>query len=326
MNIGIIKIGQKIYFKRDSEACKRSNTNGNVGVYKLCKAMIENMPQDNFIFISPCDIEIGTYKNVLDDSPILDYLFVFAGLSAYENDDELYKYINACNYVLLSDDPRCLDDTLNNSKITNRPKLVLAQGQSKVTFRGKKIPTYYFPFEKIYLQQLSVEKKVHKMSILANTSGDSYRINRLAKMLKFLNVKVYGRLSDSESKKIGENKCVGEIKYEEAQSILRSSKSSYLIPVQKGLVTSKYIECLNNNCVPIFDKDYNTNYISFKPLIKAYNSLQLKLIYFLISIMPQSLLDAYIIAFRKKVILSEKNLIAYLNIIINKGENYNALF
>ena len=311
MNIGIIKIGQKIIFNRDSLECNRSNTNGNVGTYLLCKALIESNFSDKFVFLSPNDLESNAYKNVCTFVDDIDFIVVFAGLKEYEKDPGIYDFINNNKYMLLADDPRCLLDTLSNENITNKPSCILSQFDGKLFLNNDFYDVKYFPLEKIYCNLCEFDfkkKKNNNLIVISNTSSDDYRINVISRILKFINVKVYGRLNEQEIGKIGKDKYAGEINFYEMQNKIKDSKCSLIVPIKRGVVTSKYIELLNGNCVPIFYKDYNTKFIKFKPVIKVKNAFELFIVCLIIKILPQSIINIYLENFRKVEVYPYNNL------------------
>lgn len=287
MKIGIVKIGQKIIFDRESNEVKRSNANGNVGLFMLSKLLIENNENDEFYFLSSSDISKTNYKNACDVSffnyevtkcmfgingPKLDLLIVIAGLVEYENDEELFTKLNNCDNIskrtiLLSEDPRCLDSVSNSNKLTFMPKYILSQFDGSYTYKDVVYDVKYVPLETsiVYGLDESTEEypaKNEAMIISSNTSGEDYnRPKIVGDITSCTDVKIYGRLSDSEKEYIGKSKCVGEIKYDEMQMKMQESYSTLLVPIKKDWVTSKYVEALINYCLPIFYKDYNVDLI-----------------------------------------------------------------
>lgn len=288
MKIGIAKIGQKIIFDRESNDVKRSNTNGNVGLYMLSKLLIENNENDEFYFLSSSDVNNTEYKNAGDVSffnceetkcmfgingPKLDLLIVIAGLVEYEKDEELFTKLNNCDNIskrtiLLSEDPRCLDSIRDSDKLTFMPGYILSQFEGSYIYKDVIYNVKYVPLETsiVYgLDELFEEYPIKNeaMIISSNTSGKEYnRAKIVGDITNDTEVKIYGRLSDNEKEYIGKSKCVGEIKYDEMQMKMQESYSTFLVPIKKDWVTSKYVEALLNYCLPIFYKDYNVDLIS----------------------------------------------------------------
>lgn len=312
MNVGIIKIGQKIIFNRGSLECNRSNTNGNVGTYLLCKALIESNSNDNFVFLSPNDLGKDAYNNVYENLDYIDIIVVFAGIKESEKDYNVYNFINKNKYILLADDPRCLMNTLANENIINKPNCILSQFNGNMFVNDRLYDIKYFPLEKVYCNLCNFDfnkKKSNNLIIISNTSSDDYRINVVSKLIEFVNTKVYGRLNEQEINKIGKDKYAGEINFYEMQNKIKNSKCSLLVPIKNNVVTSKYIELLNNNCVPIFYKDYNTESIKFKPIIKVKNSFELFIVCLIIKILPQNIIDIYLENFRRAEVYPYVNLL-----------------
>ena len=121
MNIGIAKIGQKVFFNRNAKEVKRSNTNGNFGCYRLLSLLFELNKKDTFYFFSKNDLCIGSYDNVFPfvaNPKDLDCIILIPGLVLSEDDVYTLNEISncKCKLVILSDDPRCLRETLKNLK------------------------------------------------------------------------------------------------------------------------------------------------------------------------------------------------------------------
>ena len=268
------KIGQKIIFNRESKDCDRSNTNGNVGTYTLLKLLFECNKDDEFYIISNNDLEevenkwdnVFDYKNKnANEIGSFDKMFILAGLKEYENDIRLLEIINKnkSRYILLADDPRCLESVSEDERITRIPDAIGSQfATSFYIFKGEVVNAEHIHLERTicYKAKMQKSEKTRRIIAIANTSGEKYnRLKILINLIKDIDaIAVYGRANEQE---IGlmKDKHKGEVKYNEMQDILKSSICSILIPIRKGWVTTKYIECLINNVCPIFYSDYNTS-------------------------------------------------------------------
>lgn len=282
MNYAIAKIGQRIIFDRNSSACDRSNTNGNVGTYLLFRLLAETNPDDVFYVISNND---GAYPigNMVDASNMseddlrgagIDAMFVLTGLTEFEQGTRLFDLINnlPAKFILMSDDPRCLDSVEKEERLKRIPDKIVSQFQGQYMFKEKLMQVDYVPLQtaSCYGYDISAKewedlgKKAIPVVAVANTSGDGYdRIEVLNSLIKHHpKLPVYGRLSQKEKEVLGESKCKGEVKYNEMQDILQSSYFTVLVPIRKGWVTSKYIEALMNHVVPIFHEDYATDLLN----------------------------------------------------------------
>ena len=277
MNILLGKIGQKVIFNRSSKDCDRSNTNGNVGTYLLFKLLIENNKDDMFYFASDNDLstfDVSPYRNLVDVSKYswedvnklnIDVMFVLTGLMSYEKGNRFLNVINnlSAKLILLSDDPRCLDSVSDDDRMTKYPSLIISQFSGIYKFKEYYYNVNYVPLERAscYKCKIHKSKKDIDMIVISNTSGKEY--NR-AKIISDIiddtsGINIYGRLSDEERKLLGEDNCKGEIKYADMQNTLRKSSSTFMVPIKKGWVTSKYVESLMNWVLPIFHEDYNTS-------------------------------------------------------------------
>lgn len=289
MNILIGKIGQKLIFNRDSKDCDRSNTNGNVGTYLLFKLLIENNKDDTFYVASENDLssfDKKPFENVIDVSGLkwdfidklnIDAMLVLTGLTQFEKNDNFFEVINNLNakFILLSDDPRCLDSVSEDSRIKRHPDVIISQFEGKYRFKGFEHQVKYEPIERASCYKCDIANGVKDtdMIIVSNTSGKEY--NRVEIVSNIINgitgLDVYGRLTDEEKELLGKDNCKGEIKYIEMQKVFRKAFSTFVVPIKKGWVTSKYVESLMNGVLPIFYEDYNTGLLETKDLIVVHN-------------------------------------------------------
>lgn len=264
-NIGLVKIGQEILF--DREKVKRSNTNGNFETYQLVRLLAEQNRQINFYILSQNDI-LGNIENLYNAQELNikpSTIILFAGISTqgkYVLSDSIYEALATCqNLVIISTDPRCLESTLSDERITKKPNTILSQfeGLYQLNHYVKYIPletaTSYKSERQLY------QNKTTLLSVIANSSGNNYnRINILSSlMINMSNIDIYGRLSKDEQTSLEHHSYHGEVEYNMISNILTNSVSTLLIPIEKNMITSKYIEALMYNSIPIFYKDYATS-------------------------------------------------------------------
>jgi len=72
----------------------------------------------------------------------------------------------------------------------------------------------------------------------------------------FKTVDVYGKWVDPATD--GDTRFVGSLHIDELQNRLRSTKCTFIIPIAKGWVTSKYIEMIHAGVIPFFHPQYDT--------------------------------------------------------------------
>lgn len=272
----LAKIGQRIIFDRESSACDRSNTNGNVGTYLLFKLLAETNPEDEFFIISDSD-KCFPATNMYDASKLtedelnrigLDAMFVLTGLTEYEQDARLFDIINGVHakFVLMSDDPRCLISVEKDERLVRLPDKIISQFEGAYMFKGVPMTVEYVPLQTASCygfdpNDVKCLTKKYPVVVVSNTSGKEYdRIKVLSELIEGVRgIRIYGRLSEEEREVLGKERCMGEVKYKEMQKILSESVATILVPIQKGWVTSKYIEALMNYTMPIFHPDYGTH-------------------------------------------------------------------
>lgn len=273
--IGVAKYGQKVIFNRDSVECKRSNTNGNVGLYKMLKLLFENNKDTAFYMLSAndtCDDFVNVFNYAGRDTSELelDALFVVAGLGEYEKDEAFIERLNnikAKKFFIISEDPRCTESMSRDSRLTRIPELIISQTIGWHEFKGRHIRVVYEPIQMscCYGEKLNDDFVFNdELLLIANTSGENYDRPRIAsELVKGIRFSAYGRLSESDKELLGHENCKGEVIYDEMIKIIRKSLFTLLIPIDRYWCTSKYVEALMNNCLPIFYEDYNTILISY---------------------------------------------------------------
>ena len=278
------KVGQKVFFNRDSEEVKRSNTNGNVGLYKLMKLMFDNMPDVEFWLASKND---GTeqFSNVVDASSCdfldlapyeFDAFILIAGLAEYEKDERFINIANdAGNHckktLLLAEDPRCIDSLSKSERFHSfMPDKILAQQDGLLMFRDKVMFSEYFPLElaSCYEEKVHIAFGVFNRTgavIMANTTGTSYdRVGIVADVLDGTNVHhvVYGSLSGDDERNANRFNHGGEIGFRQVENELECALVTYCVPIHPHWVTSKYVEALVHGVLPIFHSDYGVELLS----------------------------------------------------------------
>lgn len=291
MKILIGKYGQKIMFDRSCLECQRSNTNGNVGLYKLMKLLFDSNKQDKFFLVSK-SIGLRGYRNVIDFSQNgitsinvlsdLDVMVIVAGLGEYEKDERLIDIINKAKvdkFILIAEDPRCIMSMNNDKRLKRIPDIIVTQTDGVFVFKGKQVKMKYIPIQTSECYEETFSKKCSnndELLLIANTSGSLYNRAKIAASLLFgsgIRYNIYGRLSDDEIKLLNDGNYKGEVNYNEMKEVMQRSFFTLVIPISKGWVTSKYVFALLNNCLPIFYSDFNIELLE-NDLIKNESLLQ----------------------------------------------------
>lgn len=295
MNFLVGKIGQKLIFNRNSNEAKRSNTNGNFGAYKLFQLLFEQNKNDTFFVIGDNDLIPNQFENVYNaydlSINILKNIKQTFGIfiPSILNDKRVINIINTLKfpYIILADDPRCLDELNKNNLLKHLPTLIISQFEDSYIFKNVLYNVKYIPIERAiiynnYIQNnINLKSKTITTSVIANITNEYHRLEIVDELTKNqLDVNIYGRL---DINKIYRKQFKGEINYLKIIKIMSQSLSTLLVPIKPGWVTSKYVEALMNNTLPIFYKDYNTLLLgSFSNLIinntndfdKLYNILK----------------------------------------------------
>lgn len=271
------KLGQAIVFNRSSAAALRSNTNGNVGAYLFYKMLFEANPDCQFFVVGDNDLasfEKKPFDNVEDVSRwemsgllqiCPDCGIVLIGMLNESNpQDKLLQYLNASKvaWVLAADDPRCLNTKAQD--LTNLPRAIISQFCGWHEFCGKRYFVHYVPIERASCykaQRPNGVKKTKDIVVVANIAKPYDRLKIVSDITKGLPVEVYGRVKGTEYE--GDERFKGEVEFAKMQRIMQQARATLLVPVAKGWVTSKYVEAIMCDTVPIFYKDYGCDILSY---------------------------------------------------------------
>ncbi len=275
-HVGIIKLGQKIIFDRSNKLAHRNNSNGNYEQYIMIKLLVENNKFNNFYIYSDNDLNEfnHNFKNLWhinsvtsEDEDRIKTIILFAGLEEYESPstvDYLYDVINNVdNLILISNDPRCLISTLSSKRLKRKPDIIFSQFDGPILINGVVYDVNYIPLETATSYQHKFDNNFNKstvLNVIANSGVKKY--NRIEKIVELLgdlkDIDIYGAITDDEVKLLSNQNYVGSVNYEKIPGILKSSKSTLIVPVDSDMITAKYVEALMYGCLPIFYKDYNT--------------------------------------------------------------------
>lgn len=277
------KVGQKVFFNRNSEEVKRSNTNGNVGLYKLMKLMFDNMRDVEFWLASQND-GVGQFANVVDasDKDFLDIakvefdaFILVAGLAEYEKDYRFVNIVNDAHYhckktVLISEDPRCTESLSKSAKFHSfMPDVILDQHDGLTKFKDKIFSVTYAPIELAACYEESVRDPLDfskkGVVVVANRTGSGY--DRTSKIINALSgvsfpYELYGRLSQDEKERAAGLNYLGEVAYDKIEEALDRALVTYCVPIDYEWVTSKYVEALIHGVLPVFHTDYAVELLS----------------------------------------------------------------
>lgn len=275
MKVLIGKYGQKVIFDRMTDEVQRSNTNGNVYLYKLMKLLFDNNKDDTFFLISN-NIGSEIFDNVIDFSQNdvkslnvlndLDALIIIAGLGEYEKDERFIKIINEAKtkkFILIAEDPRCIQSMNDDNRLTRVPDIILTQTKGCITFKHQVVDMVYEPIQTSACYEESFyynDRKAEGLLLVANTSGKEYDRHKIAgKILDDISCDVYGRLTEEDISFLKNGAYYGEVNFDEMIKVIRKAYYMLLIPIKNGWCTAKYLEAILNDTLPIFHKDYNVD-------------------------------------------------------------------
>ncbi len=192
----------------------------------------------------------------------------------------IYDYLNNSNipWVSLVYDPRYLKV---GRDMLNPPNACLSQYNMKYKYRTlysfedqKKIKeteinVTYSGLEKNYLIENGVldtdtetetdTEKTEKFMIVLNEGNNGVK-SRYPELKKWVldnneDVKIYGKWAPETVK--GDSRFKGSIPYSDLQKMLKHVKYTFIIPIQKGWVTMKFWEMIQNGIIPFFHPHYD---------------------------------------------------------------------
>ena len=240
MKIGFIKLGLKTYFKKNGSG--QGSNHELVDIFNIFK----NKGHECFM-ISGSD-KYECYVDIKN----LDYIFVFNGflpttldakINMMKQPTDMYKILNGYDvpYIYFWTDVRY---DIKNIKVVRQPNIILSQEQENYGHLDKLI--LYKKKKKL------LDKKTNKFGIVMNDTEPK----RSKEVLKTLGWLGYGEIKGKWKNK---NKWLtGELKEEEVNDYLASTKYSYNLATNHEWVSQKFWEMLLNNVI-CFYKNYDKN-------------------------------------------------------------------
>jgi len=147
------------------------------------------------------------------------------------------------------------DYKYNHSRIKSFEDQDKIDVEHNVTYSG--IETV-FCIDREYPDITSIEKDT-SLTIVLN-EGKPSRYNMLKEWILDYSddVEIYGKWDCEEAE--ADKRFKGSIKLDQVQEKITRSKYTFIIPIRKGWVTSKYIEMIHAGCIPFFHPTYDEQY------------------------------------------------------------------
>jgi hypothetical protein len=212
----------------------------------------------------------------------IDKAIIFSGPQSSSNLDwyskrmEFIKYNSSYIFKFLNESMVPWDFIFNDPRnnfecrdLYNLPKRILGQYNFEFNFKFKnpqksniepfetKLKSEYTGIEKIFLLDAKISDNIktdNKLKIVLN-EGTPSRYSELKKyVLDYIDdVEIYGKWKDYNDERFKGTRTFDEIK-----EIFNDTKYTFIIPIAKGWVTSKYIEMISYGIIPFFHPDYDT--------------------------------------------------------------------
>ena len=191
----------------------------------------------------------------------------------------MFYYFNESNipWFLITVDPRYWP--FKSVDLINCPKFSFSQYQSKAKFRHMKslddrttivdhyVESDYSAIESVFLlneqkpdrDEYLNRKRSTKLTIVLNEGGNGGLLR--GPMLKEYildhvdDVAIYGKWSKEWS---SDERFKGPVRFNDLKSLLHDTKYTFIIPIQKGWVTAKYLEMIAYGVIPFYHPWYDT--------------------------------------------------------------------
>lgn len=199
----------------------------------------------------------------------------------------------------LNDNRASSDKNIPIIEIVNDPRYTLSQprdlmftadtslGQYDDTYTHRTIESYdnqynrientiemkYAEMEKAFLvgrekPNNHTKERSRKFSIVLNEGAPS-RYPLLKEWILDSNVEnleIYGKWDHDEA--VNDSRFKGAVKLEQVQELMNDTRYTFIIPIKKGWVTSKYVEMIYAGCLPFFHPTYDEQkHLKFIPKI-----------------------------------------------------------
>ena len=137
----------------------------------------------------------------------------------------------------------------------------------------------YAEMEKIFLYDRispvnNRERKTNFMVVLNEGSPSRYNMLKQWVLDEIKDVEVYGKWEHTET--LNDSRFCGSMNIDELQDKLKDVRSTFIIPIADGWVTSKYIEMIHAGVVPFLHPSYDgQNHLGLPEFLRPKNSKEL---------------------------------------------------
>ena len=133
-------------------------------------------------------------------------------------------------------------------------------------FKEYTIQIEYLPLHESYMFQneclpIDINNKTKLFSVILN-EGQMSRYPMLNEWVLsnklFKDIEIYGKWKSLAA--LQDDRFKGAISYGEVESVLSKTRCTFIIPIEPGWVTVKYLEMLRNGVIPLFHPSYDSNH------------------------------------------------------------------
>lgn len=194
---------------------------------------------------------------------------------------ELIEIINDPRYVLNQSRDIIIDPSASLGQFDYTYIKNTIESYEDQTRVRKEIPVVYagmeriFQYDREFIPATSEGRSTPFMVVLNEGTPSRYNLLKEWVLDDNQNVEIYGEWKKREA--LNDSRFKGSMKLEDLQQKLQKVRSTFIIPIAPGWVTSKYIEMIHAGVIPFFHKSYDTqDHTKVPNWLRIKNKAQLK--------------------------------------------------
>lgn len=189
-------------------------------------------------------------------------------ITKWMNENPNMNVIEICNdprYTLAQSKDCFVDPKISLSQYTYNYKRTACREYGDQTRTETEVPAKYAEMEKIFLYGRGKPEEPHNgpaftrltdfMVVLNEGTPSRYKMLKEWVLDGNDDVEIYGKWEHEEA--LADDRFKGSMALEDLQEKLKSVRATFIIPIAKGWVTSKYVEMIHAGVIPFFHPTYD---------------------------------------------------------------------
>jgi hypothetical protein len=185
-------------------------------------------------------------------------------ITKWLNENKGMHVVEVCNdprYTLAQSKDCFVDPKISLSQYTYDYKRTSARDYDDQTRTETMVPAKYAEMEKIFLygrempEVGAVNRDTQFMVVLNEGTPSRYKLLKEWVLDEVEDCEIYGKWEHEDTEK--DPRFKGSMPLEDLQEKLKGVRSTFIIPIKKGWVTSKYIEMIHAGVIPFFHPTYD---------------------------------------------------------------------